>query len=111
LQQEENNLFVIEGMTATSSSCLHLLDGVSSGTIVVWEDLDKILSTTTSYDLFISREESVESHLSMVFHRFLEDGDFVLTVQGVCVKPWSPFPRNNPAAQYFPRLFSKDKVS
>jgi hypothetical protein len=102
LQQEENNLFVIEGMTATSSSCLHLLDGVSSGTIVVWEDLDKILSTTTSYDLFISREESVESHLSMVFHRFLEDGDFVLTVQGVCVKPWSPFPRNNPAAQYFP---------
>ena len=49
----------------------------NSGTAVVWEHLDRLVSGTTAEsahdrDVFNDRIEEVEKQLSMVFQRFLE---------------------------------------
>ncbi|MCH3917988.1 MAG: ATP-binding protein [Spirochaetia bacterium] len=100
--KNSKELFIFEGTTPLVDSCLVKLKGKESGTIVIWENLDKIITKSTTYDTFMKKENSVKSHLAMVFHRFLEDHNFKLTVHGNSVSPWSPFPRQNPAARYFP---------
>ncbi len=76
----------------------------SSGTVVTIEDLDRLLPNPHSTDGFTRRRlhtlaRRVTEYLSMVFHRFLEDGnaDFgsgvplVISVNGEKLLPWNPF--------------------
>jgi hypothetical protein len=78
----------------------------NSGTAVVWERLDRLVSGTTAesahdLDMFNERIEVVEKQLSMVFHRFLERSRGVkLRVNGNLVKPWDPFLTAHPATQH-----------
>lgn len=90
---------------STKSMEFSALIGIS-GTAVVWEHLDRLVSGTTTEsahdrDVFNSRIEEVERHLSMVFHRFLERSRAVkLRVNGNPVKPWNPFLPSHPATQH-----------
>ena len=78
----------------------------SSGTAVIWEHLDRLVSGTKAdierdRDTFNGRIEVVEKHLSMVFHRFLERSrGITLRINGNVVKPWDPFLISNPATQH-----------
>lgn len=76
----------------------------SSGTVVTIEDLDRLLPNPHSTDGFTRRRlhtlaKHVAEYLSMVFHRFLEDGnaDFgsglplAIHVNGENLLPWNPF--------------------
>lgn len=73
----------------------------SPGTIVVWEDLDRVLPTKNPEGGWARRrldQLAIRSrdYLGMVFHRFLEgtaerDLDLVITVNGEKVDPWNPF--------------------
>lgn len=67
-----------------------------SGTIVLWEQLDRVVSDAPATDekahaRFLDVADSVKFHLSMVFHRFLERGQFRLFFNERPVKPWDPF--------------------
>jgi hypothetical protein len=85
----------------------HLRGG--SGTVVVWEDLDRVVSYRRpagerARAAFQSLAERLDVHLGMVFHRFLSgeaagDRAIKITINGVEVEPWDPFARSETATQ------------
>ncbi len=71
------------------------LEQMTSGTCVIWWDLDRITKyikkdSEDSKNKFLEIMENVKSHLSMVFHRFIEDGVNIF-FQGRKIEPWDPF--------------------
>jgi hypothetical protein len=101
----------------TAASCpLHLIEPLTetSGTVVLWEGLDRVLEYSRP-DGHAARKSlgvlvaEVREHLAMVFHRFIS-GDLRrgrsrigITVNGMWVDPWDPFARSEPATQTLPR--------
>jgi hypothetical protein len=79
-----------------------------SGTLVVWEALDRIVGTgdvadNAARDRFLEQLQSVKQHLGMIFHRFLEGADAIrLTFNGDPVEPWDPFLSGHEATQHLP---------
>ncbi|MGX1490346.1 ATP-binding protein [Streptomyces tendae] len=83
-----------------------LLDG-ASGTVVLWEGLDRVLRLKDPFGgwakrQLISHAEDIDEHLGMVFHRFLagEVADrepLRITVNGTPVESWDPFCRSEPS--------------
>lgn len=80
---------------------LHDLD---EGTLVLWERLDRIVGDAGKddrkiRDYFLRLVEHVESHLSMVFHRFLAGSRprLRLFVNGNRLTAWDPFLEGNDA--------------
>jgi hypothetical protein len=74
----------------------------TTGTVVLWERLDRILGYKHPYGESARKRLSqtcreIETHLGMVFHRFLagEAGNrrFKLLLNGNEIKPWDPFCR------------------
>jgi hypothetical protein len=70
------------------------------GTVVVWEQLDRVLPESNAAGGWARRRlESLATkaaeHLGMVFHRFIEGvaapSQLVVTINGEKVKPWNPF--------------------
>lgn len=71
------------------------IDSLNSGTCVIWWELDRLTKDTSedseeAKSKFFATMESVKSHLSMVFHRFMEDG-LKIHFRGRIIKPWEPF--------------------
>lgn len=72
-----------------------------TGTLVVWENCDRILSKDymdeTKEKAALKRmTEALSRHVSLVFHRFLDvtdkrEKDVVIRIDGTPVKPWNPF--------------------
>ncbi len=81
------------------------LERLTSGTVVVWEDLDRIagdVSATSDEDQarFLHQAEEVRQHVSMVFHRFLENAKTLkIFLNNQPVKAWDPFLSSEPATQ------------
>lgn len=91
------NMF--EGPAEGSEALLELISILPSGTLVLWEKLDRIV--TPGYDVshFGDLSDDVELHLGMVFHRLLEGHApaFRLYLNGKPVRPWDPFMTGHPA--------------
>ncbi|SNQ61309.1 ATP-binding protein [Candidatus Methanoperedens nitratireducens] len=71
------------------------MEQLKSGTCVVWWDLDRVTKDTKedseeSKKKFLETMERVKSHLSMVFHMFIDDGVNIF-LQGRRIEPWDPF--------------------
>lgn len=78
----------------------------SSGTAVLWEDLDRITPEGTQFSddeaqsLFFTRADAVRQHVAMVFHRMLEaPRGLRIWVNGAQVAPWDPFLTREEATQ------------
>lgn len=82
-----------------------------TGTVVIWEKLDRVLPTKNPSGAWARRRFEtlplkVAEHLSMVFHKFLsgEVGErLVITVNGEKLKPWDPFARREKETRELPR--------
>ena len=80
------------------------ISALESGTSVLIRELDKTLGKdskvddTKAEDHFLLLAERVERHLSMVFHRFIEDGVHIY-VNGNPVESWDPFLPKNTSTQ------------
>jgi len=84
---------LLEGPAEGGESLLAMLDGATNGTLVLWEKLDRVVTPGFSDQDFLDLVDTVESHLSMVFHRYL-DGvrpRLRLTINNRSVAPWDPF--------------------
>ncbi|MGA2158302.1 MAG: ATP-binding protein [Dehalococcoidia bacterium] len=77
----------------------------TTGTVVLWERLDRILGYTSPYGEFArkklaSMSRELEKHLAMVFHRFISGEThrrkLKIILNGNLIKPWDPFARNEP---------------
>lgn len=83
------------------------LDNQKSGTIVLWNDIDRLVRNfhsddTKALEKFLHVMEQVKKHISMVFHRFIEKGSIKIWFQGRQIKPWNPFLISESATQIFP---------
>lgn len=83
------------------------LEGFSSGTVVIWNDLDRLVKHVNENDQaalakFLQIMEQVKKHLAMVFHRFIENNRIKLFFQQREIEAWNPFLIDDPATQKFP---------
>ncbi len=81
------------------------LNKQDSGTLVIWENLDRFQKQTYSDSI-----DKLRKHLSLVFHRFL-DGSAVfkrldISINNNPVKPFNPFNSEHPATQ----CLSEEKI-
>lgn len=93
----------------------HLVEPLrdTTGTVVLWEDLDRILDYKDPWGSWakrklLDRAEAIAEHLGMVFHRFLSGQapgrKLKILVNGAVVDPWDPFCRNEQATTALPEL-------
>lgn len=89
-----------EAVTADEQDNFEALCG-DTGTLVVWEKCDRILSKDyepgSKEKAAINRmSESLAKHISLVFHRFIDADDqrernVEIRINGEAVSPWNPF--------------------
>jgi hypothetical protein len=84
---------LIEGPRSGSEARLMFREGAASGTVVLWEDLDRIVTAGFGSDDMLEVIDVVEAHLGMVFHRLIGTGagQIDLKINGKRVRPWDPF--------------------
>ena len=75
---------------------IDLLEKFSSGTLVVWQELDRMLQENKNIEkLLPEKMNEVIGHLSLVFHRYLSGEDDLkkisILVNNQCVEPSDPF--------------------
>ena len=99
---------LFEGPADGSEAYLAPLAEQSCGTLVLWETLDRIVTTGYTIDDYNDLIDRVLSHVAMVFHRLLEGPNARLKIflNGNRVAPWDPFmighlakPWNSPIAR------------
>lgn len=82
--------------------------GTGTGTVVVWQNLDRVLPASGAEGGWAKRRFEVlvtktKRHLAMVFHRFLTGENkaprISLRVNGDKVRAWDPFVRHEPGTQ------------
>jgi len=71
------------------------VSALKSGTAVVWWEIDRLTKNTSidsesSKSKFLETMDKVKKHLSMVFHRFMEDG-LTIFFRDRKIKSWDPF--------------------
>ncbi len=94
---------------APQEDALNKAVGSGSGTLVCWEKPDRILWLAAE----VSKPERnqalvhLKKHLELTFHRFLQDGDFSLWLNGARLKGWDPFFTNDPKS---PKTYPEEKI-
>ncbi len=91
---------------AQSADRLTLI-GPDGGTVVLWEHLDRLVGDVEADDprgreRFLQAVRRVETHIGMVFHRFLDSPSGPeVRVNGNRVVPWDPFMTAHTSTQNF----------
>lgn len=80
------------------------LSSQENGTIVLWENLDRLVGNShieneAARKVFLEEFALVEEHLSLVFHRYLEKRKLKLWINGNPIKPWDPFMKDEDGGQ------------
>jgi hypothetical protein len=83
----------LEGADESSIGRLKSFPTTHSGTLVLWETLDRLVPAGSNDQDFLNTIDRIERHLSMVFHRFLERSrqKLKITINGKSLVPWNPF--------------------
>ncbi|EJP78016.1 TPA: ATP-binding protein [Stenotrophomonas maltophilia] len=90
---------LLDGPESSSEPRLVQHTAQSSGTVVLWEQLDRIVTEGFTSRHFLDLIDDVERHLAMIFHRYLDGSGpgIELRLNGKAVGPWDPFLSSNPA--------------
>lgn len=78
------------------------LDSYKTGTIVVIENLDRLIdisSMNKSKTNFYKTVERVKNHVSLIFHRFIEEDGLKIFFGPDIIEAWNPFILENSATQ------------
>jgi hypothetical protein len=72
------------------------LNVIAKGTLVIWEKLDRLVGTADKDNeyvrkLFFEEFNLLEKHLSMVFHKYIENKKLILWINGSKIVFWNPF--------------------
>jgi hypothetical protein len=103
-------LIVDPGPTTTTRRALELLDRGFS-TVVVWDNLDRVLPERRPADGWTKRRfetlvRKTGDHLGMVFHRFIEGshpiGEVAIVLNGEKLRAWNPFAPHESATVTLP---------
>jgi hypothetical protein len=91
----EGSWLLHEGPRAGSES--RVLAGLTdkSGTVVLWENLDRVVTDGFTAQDMIDLIEQVDIHLAMTFHRLIDSG-LEIWINGQRVRSWDPFLTGHP---------------
>ncbi|MEQ8842271.1 MAG: ATP-binding protein [Acidimicrobiales bacterium] len=87
-----------------SEDRLGALDDMPTGTLVLWENLDRVVdgdATDSDARHFYESAAKVEQHLAAVFQRFLGK-KLQIRLNGNSIQPWDPFCTTHDATQPLP---------
>lgn len=93
----DSDWLLFEGPAAGSHPYLAGLEGKNAGTLVLWELLDRVVTSGYTSNDFHDLIDNVQAHLAMVFHRLLQGARLRLLLNGCAVTPWDPFMSGHPA--------------
>ncbi len=98
-KRDDGAWVLFEGVSLGSEARISPLEEQLSGTLVLWEKLDRIVTDGFNADHFLKMIDGVETKLSMIFHRLLEGKKPLLTlyINKVAINPWDPFLIDHPA--------------
>lgn len=98
-KSQSNDWLLFEGPALGSESHSSKLDDLKSGTLVLWELMDRVVTEEHCSNDFADLIDKVDSHLAMVFHRLIQGPtqEFQLFLNGIQVEPWDPFMSGHPA--------------
>jgi hypothetical protein len=103
-QESVSGWQLLKAAAPGSEELLELPDD-ESGTVVLWEILDRIVGDVSKDDPKVQKHfrrtiEGVEEHLAMVFHRYLSKrNELKIFINGNRVAAWDPFLERHPATQ------------
>jgi hypothetical protein len=85
------NWKLLAGIPSDLADLSEKLGRHSSGTMVVWQAMDRITPKGATDKDFLELIDGVEKHLAMVFHRYIENKRIQILINGQVVHPWDPF--------------------
>lgn len=88
----------------SNEAYLSRLSNLKNGTLVVWEDLDRLVGNShkendSARKVFLEEFALVEEHLGLVFHRYLQKKRIKLWINGLQILPWDPFMKEENGGQ------------
>lgn len=103
-QTQDWTLLILSEQEVNSKLCKLNLNNLNQGTIVIWEEFDRISSTSVdATKVIIEKMDNVSKHLSLVFHKFMSNenvgNSLNFLVNGVKLKATDPFLLNHPSTQ------------
>jgi hypothetical protein len=96
----DDGWYLLEGADKESEHLLSPLDTYDSGSIVLWELLDRIITQDFTKQDFLNLIDTIEQHLAMVFHRLFEDNTknkLKIFINNNVIHPWDPFLIGHPS--------------
>jgi hypothetical protein len=80
----------------SDSEFLRKIDELESGTLIIWEKLDRIVGNAKDTNeavksAFYAEQINVMQHLGLVFHKFIEQSRIAVIFNGKKIQPWNPF--------------------
>lgn len=96
---KQGDWLLFEGPAAGSEPFIAGLKGKKAGTLILWETMDRVVTSGYTSDNFHDLIDNAESHLAMVFHRLIlgPRARLRLLLNGRPVAPWDPFMSGHPA--------------
>ncbi|WP_159681759.1 ATP-binding protein [Luteimonas sp. 9C] len=90
---------LLESAAPGSETRVNVERSTETGTLVVWEILDRLVPKSSTEQDFLELIDRVERHLAMVFHRYLDGSgqDLLISINGKRIAPWDPFLASHPA--------------
>ena len=91
--ENSDEWYMLEGPAEGSEAFFSDLLSQEKGTLVLWENLDKIITSSYVEQNFLDLIDRVEKHFEMVFHRYIEGPhpDIKITVNTKLIHAWDPF--------------------
>jgi len=91
--------FMLRRISSAAATIIEGLNAKKSGTVVIWEKLDRVVTPHFSRKHFLDLIDKVERHLSTTFHRFIAGDQRRVSIElnQRPVPSWDPFMLSNPA--------------
>jgi len=99
MSAEDDGWYLFEGPAKGSEEQILPLQAEESGTLVLWENVDRIVTPGFQQQDLLDLIDVVARHISMVFHRYLDgpQSKLKISINGVALNPWDPFLITNSA--------------
>ena len=88
----------------SDKSLANKLESLSSGTTVIWEKMDRLVGKSNknneaAMNVFLDEFAAVEGHLSLIFHRYMEQKRVAIYLNDNKLEPWDPFMKQSDGGQ------------
>lgn len=101
LAEKDDGWRLLKSLHPNATDRTRRLAELGSGTVVLWETLDRLAGDDESF--FLESIDGVMAHVAMVFHRFLEVRKRLqIFVNDNRIEPWDPFLESHPATYKSP---------